>query len=168
MPACFWYKWSCSSDSVISTVPRTYLFLFLSSLLGALFSQFQDPQVERRMAKMAALFLAGMLLFVVLSATSVSVVEGASRVSACDEVCGRISRERDECCRQHGNEGASHCEDSQMFCRWDLMGPSLFSDVSSSQPVSISSKTYSASNFVLCQIENCFARTYSTSLTTSI
>ncbi|KAG6465316.1 hypothetical protein O3G_MSEX015074 [Manduca sexta] len=48
-------------------------------------------------------------LIVLVAMSALAVVAEAARVQPCDQVCGRIPRERDECCRAHGYSGYSSC-----------------------------------------------------------
>ncbi|KAL0839420.1 hypothetical protein ABMA28_016145 [Loxostege sticticalis] len=44
-----------------------------------------------------------------LIAFAMMIVTEAVRVGPCDQVCGRIDAEKDECCRAHGHSGYSSC-----------------------------------------------------------
>ncbi|NXR70803.1 DIAP protein, partial [Rhadina sibilatrix] len=62
------------------------------------------------------MYKAAFLVFLIIGAVVISTTEaGQVRVSACNEVCGRIARERDECCRAHGHSSYSSCRGG-MIC----------------------------------------------------
>ncbi|KAG6465325.1 hypothetical protein O3G_MSEX015076 [Manduca sexta] len=48
-------------------------------------------------------------LIVLVAMSALAAVTEAVRVPPCDEVCYRISRERDACCRAHGYSGYWSC-----------------------------------------------------------
>ncbi|KAG6465314.1 hypothetical protein O3G_MSEX015072 [Manduca sexta] len=54
-------------------------------------------------------------LIVLVAMSALAAVTEAVRVPPCDEVCNRIPRERDECCRAHGHSGYSSCSGG-MYC----------------------------------------------------
>ncbi|XP_048002975.1 spodomicin-like [Leguminivora glycinivorella] len=66
---------------------------------------------------MSKAFRAMFVVFLVAAAmTALTEASGWGREPPCDEVCPRIKRERDECCRAHGHAVASWCYYGQMYC----------------------------------------------------
>lgn len=56
------------------------------------------------------------LLLVVASAMVITTVQASTHVSPCDVDCGRINREKDQCCKAHGYSYHAHCNGGKMHC----------------------------------------------------
>nr|P0DQJ0.1 RecName: Full=U-Asilidin(1)-Mar3a; Flags: Precursor [Machimus arthriticus] len=63
-----------------------------------------------------AAFKATFFLLLVVCAMVITTTEAGVRVRPCDQVCSRIDREKDECCRAHGYSGHSSCDRGRMTC----------------------------------------------------
>ncbi|GMT18062.1 hypothetical protein PFISCL1PPCAC_9360, partial [Pristionchus fissidentatus] len=63
-----------------------------------------------RMVSTKAIVIFFLLAFVATSAMA------QVRVSACDEVCGRIDREKTSCCRAHHYRDWYTCFGGRMYC----------------------------------------------------
>ena len=67
-----------------------------------------------------AAFKKSTICLVVLVCVMITATSGAKgdwvRVEACDEVCDRVDREKDQCCRSNVNGFHINCSGGQMIC----------------------------------------------------